>query len=149
MEMLKNWISGHEKLIVQFGTASLVIFAITLILLPIIILKLPEDYFCSERRTSARKHSPPLLALVFIKNLIGFVFIVVGLFLLLLPGQGIITILIGLAITNFPGKHRMVRRITKQPAVGKTLNKIRQLGDQPPLQMPEKPEEDKRPVPQS
>ena len=56
--------------------------------------------------------------------------------MLVLPGQGTVTILIGLALTNFPGKYALEQRIVCQPAVAKTLNRIRQLGGVPPFRMP-------------
>jgi hypothetical protein len=56
--------------------------------------------------------------------------------MLVLPGQGTVTILIGLAISNFPGKFAIEQRIASQPAVGNTLNKIRKLSGVSPLQMP-------------
>ena len=56
--------------------------------------------------------------------------------MLLLPGQGIVTVLIGFALTNFPGKYAIERRIACQPAVGRTLNRIREWAGRPPLRLP-------------
>lgn len=56
--------------------------------------------------------------------------------MLILPGQGALTILIDLALTNFPGKYAIERRIASSPAVGWTLNRIRALAARPPLQLP-------------
>ncbi len=66
--------------------------------------------------------------------------ILIGIAMLVLPGQGTVTILIGLAISNFPGKFAIEQRIANQPAVGNTLNKIRKLGGVSSLQMPTAPE---------
>ena len=75
-----------------------------------------------------------------LKNLLGILLILAGLVMLVLPGQGAITILIGLALTNFPGKYAIEHRIVCQPAVAKTLNRIRELGGAPPFEMPCEPE---------
>jgi hypothetical protein len=56
--------------------------------------------------------------------------------MLLLPGQGLLTILMGLALTNFPGKYDLERRIVSRPAVSTALNRIRRAGSRPPLEMP-------------
>jgi hypothetical protein len=136
---IKNWFEDNEALLQQLGTASLVLLAITVVALPVVVAKLPEDYFTQERRESAgrsRKHRLLWGFVALLKNLLGIVLILAGLAMLVLPGQGMVTILIGLALTNFPGKYAIERRIACQPAVGKTLNRIRALAGQPPLSMP-------------
>jgi hypothetical protein len=139
-----NWISQNEQLIQQTGNASLVILAITVVALPLVVKMLPANYFISEKREPARqtrKH-PLLWALLsLLKNLLGLLLILVGIAMLVLPGQGTVTLLIGLAISNFPGKYAIERRIVCQPAVGDTLNKIRKLTNSPPLMLPMKDKE--------
>jgi hypothetical protein len=71
-----------------------------------------------------------------VKNLLGIVFIVAGLIMLLLPGQGVLTILIGLTLMNFPGKHALERWIVRQPAVLRAINWIRAKAHQPALEFP-------------
>lgn len=140
MEKITQWLEGHQALVEQLGTLSLVVLAVTVVALPVVVIKLPEDYFTADRRKPAsRTHGYPLLwaAVALLKNLLGLVLIVAGLVMLVLPGQGTVTILIGLALTNFPGKYAIERRIVCQPAVGKTLNRIRELGGVPPFSMPE------------
>jgi hypothetical protein len=139
LEYVKNWIHSHEPLLEQVGTVSLILLAVALVALLIVVTKLREDYFTGEKREPAsRTRKRPLLwgALSLLKNLLGLLLILVGLAMLVLPGQGTITILVGLALTNFPGKYALERRIAMQPAVGKTLNKIRELAGRPPLLMP-------------
>lgn len=136
IENVMNWFQAHQEVLEQFGTLSLILLAITVVVLPIAVMKLPEDYFTNERRAPAGKtRENPLLwaALSLVKNVLGVILILVGVVMLVLPGQGMVTILIGLALTNFPGKFTVERRIAGQPAVSKTLNTIRRLGGQPPL----------------
>ncbi|MFW2404857.1 MAG: PGPGW domain-containing protein [Gammaproteobacteria bacterium] len=137
---ITEWLTANQDLIQQIGNASLVMLVITVIALPIVVMKLPADYFISEKREPARqsrKHPLVWGVLTLVKNLLGLLLILVGIAMLVLPGQGTVTILIGLAISNFPGKYRLERRIASQPAVGATLNKIRELTGTPPLLMPE------------
>lgn len=139
MEAITSWIQGHGELLRHLGTASLAMFVATLVVLPIVVAKLPEDYFVRHRRRPAgRTRRRPLLwgALAVVKNLLGVVLILAGLAMLVLPGQGTVTVLIGLALTNFPGKYALERRIARQPAVGRTLNKFRHLAGRAPLQLP-------------
>ncbi|MEN8199451.1 MAG: PGPGW domain-containing protein [Thermodesulfobacteriota bacterium] len=136
---LQAWINDHQPMVEQIGNLSLIVLVITVIALPIAVKQLPVDYFISEKREPARatrKHSLIWTLLSLLKNLVGLVLILVGIIMVVLPGQGTVTILIGLAISNFPGKYKLERRIACQPAVGKTLNKIRKLTGATPLAFP-------------
>jgi uncharacterized membrane protein len=141
MDALTDWIKANEHLLQVLGSLSLLMLALTLVALVIVVITLPEDYFTRDHREpSSRSHLHPLLwqALSLLKNLIGFLLILLGIALLVLPGQGALTILIGLTMTNFPGKYRLERRMMRQGAINKSLNKIRTLAKKPPLEVPEK-----------
>ena len=43
-----------------------------------------------------------------LRNAVGLVLVTAGLAMLVLPGQGIITLLVGIILMDFPGKHRLV-----------------------------------------
>jgi hypothetical protein len=138
MAEMMNWLHKHEDLLQQFGTISLILLLITIVVLPIVVIKLPADYFDKEKREHAsrkRKH-PHLWGIIsLLKNLLGLLLILVGLVMLVLPGQGMLTIMIGLALTNFPGKYKLVCRIARRPGVRKSLNNIRELAGEPPFQV--------------
>ena len=61
----------------------------------------------------------------FAKIILGFSLLMCGILMLVLPGQGLITILIGLSLLPFPGKDKMEQRILSRPSVRSTLNWIR------------------------
>ena len=71
------------------------------------------------------------------KNILGFVLIAIGIVLSLpgVPGQGILTILLGLIMIDIPGKRPIEARIIKQPAVLAAVNKLRAKYDKPPLEL--------------
>lgn len=122
-----------------FGILSVVTFVGTLIIIPVLVIRIPTDYFMYEEHWRLPKQRPQitlrLLGLLG-KNLLGVIFIAAGLVMLVLPGQGIITILIGVMLMNFPGKRILERRLVQQSAVLRTLNWIRAKADQPPLIVP-------------
>ena len=62
--------------------------------------------------------------------------VLVGVAMLLLPGQGILTILIGLMLLDFPGKRGLERRLVQQPAVWRAINWMRAKAHQPALELP-------------
>ena len=135
-----EWMNQHQSLIWGLGVISIVTFLGTLVAIPYLVSWIPADYFLQKRHGDnrlAKQH--PLLRVIglVIKNIFGVIFIVAGIAMLVLPGQGILTILIGLMLMNFPGKFALEQRIVQQPAVFKTLNWIRAKRKHPPLLLPE------------
>jgi hypothetical protein len=120
---------------VVLGVVSGVLFIGTLIAIPILIVRLPNDYFIkNHRRTWLQNRHPVLRVSAYvIKNLIGYVFLLAGIAMLVLPGQGILTMLIGVSLIDFRGKQKLERKLIGQPAVLRTINRIRQKFGRKPL----------------
>lgn len=111
---------------------------IGLLLTPILVTRIPPDYFLYRRRHSADRRYPVLnLILLVVKNVIGAAFVLAGLLLLFLPGQGLITLLLGLMIMNYPGKFALERWLIQRPHVLPALNWLREKHDHPPLKSPQ------------
>jgi len=128
LENITAWSSAHSSLLVWMMGISVVMFITTLLLVPVMVVRIPEDYFADERRRVS--DSPGMLLL---KNLLGIVFILAGIAMLFLPGQGILSILIGLSLTSFPGKYRLERRLVLMPKVLSSINWLRGKSGKPPL----------------
>jgi len=111
---------------------------IGLLLTPILVTRIPPDYFLYRRRHSADRRYPVLnLILLVVKNVIGAAFVLAGLLLLFLPGQGLITLLLGLMIMDYPGKFALERWLIQRPHVLPALNWLREKYDHPPLKSPQ------------
>lgn len=137
--MMLQWVRGHEIALWWLGSLSLVFFFLTLIIIPLFVIHIPVDYFQHQRRKPHPFHERHLamhLVGLILKNLFGVLFVLAGITMLLLPGQGIITILIGLMLLNFPGKYALERRIVKQPGVLRAINWMRAKAKKPVLQVP-------------
>jgi len=123
--------------ILQLSAAlSLATFLISLVVIPWIIVRLPADFFITRKTiwNGARSHHPVLLGLILsLKNIIGLGLITAGIAMLFLPGQGLLTILIGISLLNFPGKHRLLARLISIPSILKALNWIRSRSDHEPF----------------
>jgi hypothetical protein len=139
MPRLQPWIDAA----IQFGedwglwlaAASAVAFFATLAIVPVILVRLPADYLLIDRHvTYAPQH--PLLWWIWhaIKNLIGAMLVLGGLIMLVTPGQGVLSIVIGLMLLDFPGRTRLIRRILGHPRVLRAVNAIRKRWNRPPLQ---------------
>src|SRR5207249_3245044 len=114
---------------------SIVGFIGSLIVIPFILVRLPPEYFdVRYQRTWMKEHHPVLRWVgLILKNVVGVVFFLAGVAMLFLPGQGLLTMLIGLSQMDFPGKRRLESKLVGQPAVLKTINAMRQKFGQPPL----------------
>ncbi len=123
--------------LVTLTVASLIGFIGTLIAIPFILVRLPADYFdIRVPRPWMRDHHPALRLLGHIvKNVIGVVFLLAGFAMLFLPGQGILTMLIGLSMLDFPGKRQLEAKLVGQPALLQAINKMREKFGKPPLTM--------------
>ena len=123
------------QLLLWLAVSSLFMFVGTLIAIPIILVRLPADYFDIRKPRPWMEEHHPILRVIghLVKNLVGLVFVFAGLAMLLLPGQGILTILIGLSLLEFPGKRRLEARLVGQQTVLSTINKMRAKFGKPPL----------------
>jgi hypothetical protein len=116
----------------SFGTPALwallaaVLSAIaSLVVMAVVLVRLPEDAF--SREAIPWPASLPRRILRIGINLTGWAIVLVGILLSIpgVPGQGILTILIGLMLVDFPGKATLLRKLLRRPAVRKSVDRIR------------------------
>lgn len=134
------WYHQHEELAWWAFALSMVTFFGSMIALPLILARMPPDYFLRPRRTAAAfsRHHPALrIALLLTKNVVGVVFVLVAIPMLAGPGQGVLTLLIGITLLDIPGKRRLELWLVRLPRVLRAINWIRRKADRPPLQLPE------------
>ena len=67
------------------------------------------------------------------RHALGAVLVVAGLTMLLLPGQGVLTLVAAFLLLDVPGKHAILRKIATQPKIRKALGAIRERAEVPPL----------------
>ena len=114
----------------------LVTFLANLALVSFILVKIPADYFRESQGKFLAKQSPVVRVLALVgKNIAGVILVVVGILLSLpgVPGQGVLTILLGVMLLDFPGRRRFERWIVSSPKVLKAVNKLRKRFDKPKL----------------
>jgi hypothetical protein len=136
MEEFTAWLQLFPpELLVKLAIVSAIVFLGTLIAIPFILVRLPEDYFdVRAPRPWMRDHHPALRIIGrILKNIVGVLFVLAGLSMLVLPGQGVLTILIGLSLVDFPGKQRLEARIIGQRTIFKTVNSLRARFGRPPF----------------
>ena len=99
------------------------------------LARLPADYFVNPAARRPIDRHPVLKVLLAIaRNLLGYFLIALGCILSLpgVPGQGLLTILIGVILIDFPGKHRSERWLLTRRGVLTGVNALRaKLGKRP------------------
>ena len=90
------------------------------------VVRIPADYFLVGRKPPAGSIQVRV-AVAILKNLGGVALVLVGIVLSLpgIPGQGILTILVGLMLTDLPGVRRLERALARRPSVRRALDTIR------------------------
>ena len=73
--------------------------------------------------------------LLVLKNALGLVVLPLGIFmsLPLVPGPGLVFVLLGLSLLDFPGKRRLERKLVGRPSVIRFLNDLRANFGKPPF----------------
>lgn len=138
------WPTGAE---LATGTVLFVVFAlVSLLATGFILVRLPADYFAGPSPPDFWHGRPPAVRIVgrILRNGLGACLVVVGIFLSLpgIPGQGLLTILIGLMMLDVPGKRKWEQRLVRRPKVLAFINGLRQRYGRPELTF----DPDERPV---
>jgi len=135
---LHHWLSAElTMLVIVVGLALLVGSALAV---PWFARRLPADYLIVSRRpaSSAGAVPPCRLLLRVAKNILGAVLLLLGVAMLVLPGQGLLTMALGLVLLDFPGKRKAVRAVLGYAPVLGGLNRLRTRAGLPALETPRK-----------
>lgn len=124
----------------QYAILAALLFVATLVISSAvaltIVIRLPADYFCTPHPTSKGARHGIFMAIgIVLKNLLGVILILVGAILSLpgLPGQGLVMMLAGVFLLDFPGKRRLLYKTLRQPTLLRAINRLRMKFSRPPL----------------
>jgi hypothetical protein len=133
----QKWQAVTLEQILIFAGLFLASLAFSFIVLAVVMVKIPENYFSSHYQQSFMPNSPFLVrwGVVIAKNLLGVFLVILGIILSLpgVPGQGLLTILLGLIMLDIPGKRPLEARIIKRPSILSAINNLRGRFNKPPL----------------
>ena len=120
---------------------SVITFLVSIAVTIFVLVKLPDTYFKSSHGREFWVERHPVLRWtgIVVKNLLGAFLVLLGVLMSLpgVPGQGVLTILLGVMLLDFPGKRSLELRLVSRPKVLRTINRIRQRFDRPPLLLDE------------
>ncbi len=135
---LGDWFDAHPSLLWLLTGFSVFAFFATLIAVPILVAWIPADYFAhpARQRILFAGRSPLVRSgLLMGKNLLGVILLIMGIAMLVLPGQGLLTILVGLLLIDFPGKYHWQKWLASRPPVLRAINWLRKRRGAPPIQL--------------
>ncbi len=133
------WIGLHSTtLLASLGLIGLVTFVGSLIALPVLAARLPADYFTTRARTAPPWRGPHPIRRTVLRvgrNLLGLVLVLGGIGMLFLPGQGLLTLAIGLLMLDFPGKRAFQGWMLSWKPVHAGINWLRRKANQPEFEL--------------
>lgn len=116
-----------------------VTFTFNLAIVSFILVKLPADHFKKGHHVEFWSGPRPALnaAKVIGKNILGILLVAIGIVLSLpgVPGQGLLTVLLGVMLLDFPGKTSLERKLLSRQEITRTINRLRAKFDKPPLEL--------------
>lgn len=134
-DLVITWLAGHRVLLGAVGALSMLLLVATVLLTPWLVARLPSDYFSAPRAPLASR-GLRRVALLAVRNAAGILFMALGLIMMVTPGPGLVALLLGLSLCEFPGKHALLVRLAARPDVFRSLNWLRRRGDSPPFHPP-------------
>lgn len=137
--MISSVIAEYGYLIKWLGIVSTFTFLASLFCIPWIIYKLKDDYFLHLHKQHKKEDEHPLLFILLrlLRYLMGSILLSAGILMLFLPGQGLLTMILGLSLLDFPAKQRAVDSLLQLQSLRKALNWIRDKEDKKPFIFPE------------
>jgi len=134
--MFFEFLSDYKIYLVWLGTMSLIIFIFSLLTIKWLVALIPSDYFIKKNNSEFRSNYPIFwLVSIIIKNLVGYTLIVGGILMLVLPGQGLFTIFVGLMLSNYPGKFYIERKFIAIPSILSAINWLRKKSNTPSIKI--------------
>ncbi len=134
IENIQNLFGDYYDFFFWLGIVSSVIFLVSLLSIGWLVSLIPSDYFINKKESKFKLNYPVAwIVSVVIKNIFGYILIFGGILMLILPGQGLITIFVGLLLSNYPGKYSIEKRIIATPKILKSINWLRKRSNEPPL----------------
>jgi hypothetical protein len=135
-----EFLKTYQNILWCLTIVSALLFFLSLILIPWLLIRIPDDYFiCRKSNPFSRisKLSFIQILILIIKNLLGLLLLICGVAMLLLPGQGILTILLSITLVDFPHKRRFELWLISRPMVLNTVNRLRKRAGTSPLKIKE------------
>lgn len=142
MDRARAIVEDHGAVLGWLTIGSLIFLVASALGLPWLVARLPADYFTVSGRERVRlervertRHPGLRMILHGLRNVLGLAIFFCGVMMLVLPGQGILSMLVGLMLIDYPGKHELERWLMEKPAVHQPLNWVRRRVHRAPFEL--------------
>lgn len=132
---LPEWVTAWHLIALSIGLA-VVMASVSILIVGYVLARLPADYFVNPDAQRPIDRHPVLKVIVALtRNVLGYILIAVGIVLSLpgVPGQGLLTVFMGVMLIDFPGKRRYLRWLVSRRIILTGVNRLRAKAGQPPL----------------
>jgi Putative transmembrane protein (PGPGW) len=128
-------IPGWASVVIISALMAVGSIAVTILAL----IRIPANYFRGPHPPGDTRWKHPVLrwTVRVFRNVVGWFLVLLGVIMSFpgVPGQGLLTILLGLMLVEFPGKRRMEQRFVRWPRVHDSVNALRKRFGQGPLEL--------------
>jgi hypothetical protein len=129
-----DWLESQRGLLTWLAAGSVVMFVGSLAAGVVAVVRLPRDYLVRP----APKRIDPRAILRYVlwrmlRVVLGVVLVGAGIAMLVLPGQGLLTIALGLVVLGWPGGHDFAKRMLRKPPVRRAVDRVRRWCGREPL----------------
>lgn len=128
LDTIESFLSENAAALGWLVGLTVVLFVGATIFVPVVLVRMRADYFLDESRREGRwrKQYPMLVPVVLIlRNILGLLLALAGLVMLLTPGQGLLTLFVGLMVMDFPGKFHLEQRVVSWRPIYRSINWLR------------------------
>lgn len=136
-EAIRLFLEDDQALVAWAVGLSILMFVGSLIAVPIVVVQMRADFFVRDSKEQLPR-TPLRVLRRLAKNVLGWVLLLAGIAMLVLPGQGLLTMALGLGLMDFPGKRGLQRWLVGLKGVGLSINWIRRRAEKPPLELPDR-----------
>lgn len=135
MDQVLSWLDQYKLLFSSFAILGVLLLVISLVATPWLISRLPNDYLI---KAGLREKPRGFIRTVIycVRAVIGLILVILGFVLMLTPGPGLVVLIVGISLAEFPGKERLLVSIATQPSVLKSLNWMRTRRGKQPFDYP-------------
>ena len=127
-------VRAHPYVTVSVGVGS---FVASVVGTAVVIVRIPADYFAGDQRRSliSVESAWARWLLRIGRNLLGLLLVILGVLMSFpgIPGQGILTVLLGVMLLDLPKKRKIERWIVSRPRVLRGINRLRKRFHKPDL----------------
>lgn len=133
-----QWLRDHPAAASWIAVGSVILAVLYVGILILIVTRMRTDYFITPPPGTPVKGRPLFIVILrAVRTAVGVGLLVLGAAMLVLPGQGLITIAVAVSLLKFPGKKRLLRALFRNERVERTMNSIRRRAGREPLRIPE------------